>query len=144
MSEQLEGPLPVMISALTGVHQVFAHCGVFVIGVFLCGCGSSSAQNSADMPTAATSHETMSRADDNSTDREVATPRDLDCNDGTCFRCGDGVCPQGSYCDQDAQGGPACAWLSECSQAPTCSCVKKILGSSCSCDDSAGVSVSCQ
>jgi len=70
-------------------------------------------------------------------------PRGPDCSDGTCFSCGEGICPKGAYCDQDAQGGAACAWLTECSGAPSCDCVTKVLGSGCSCSEDGGPSVSC-
>lgn len=60
------------------------------------------------------------------------------CNDTSCFDCGEGICPEGAYCDLDARGGPACAWLSECSKTPSCDCVTGVLGSGCECDDEGG------
>src|SRR5690606_1636167 len=72
-------------------------------------------------------------------------PRAPDCSDGTCFQCGDGICPQGAYCDEGAQGGAACAWLSECKASPSCACIKKALGGACSCNDAeGGPVVSCE
>lgn len=60
------------------------------------------------------------------------------CDDGTCFRCGDSICPKGFYCDKDARGGPACSWLPACAEAPSCSCVQQALGSGCSCEEEGG------
>jgi hypothetical protein len=71
-------------------------------------------------------------------------PAGPDCSDGTCFECGGGICPQGAYCDQNSEGGAACAWLPECSGAPTCGCISGVL-KGCSCDDASGAPmVSCQ
>jgi hypothetical protein len=75
---------------------------------------------------------------------EAVQPSGPDCSDGTCFACGEGVCPSGAYCDQDAEGGAACAWLAECSQTPSCGCIKKILGSACRCGEESGPTVSCK
>ena len=65
-------------------------------------------------------------------------PSGPNCDDGTCFLCGDGICPTGAYCDENAQGGAACAWLPECAKEPNCGCITGVLGANCSCDDSSG------
>jgi hypothetical protein len=63
---------------------------------------------------------------------ETAGP---DCSDGTCFVCGEGMCPKGFYGDEQAEGGPACSWLPDCAEDATCDCVKGALGSGCSCEE---------
>jgi len=71
-----------------------------------------------------------------------ALPR---CDDGTCFACGQGICPKGFYCDEQAVGGAACSWLPSCPTEPACSCVKRTLGAGCSCEErEGGVFVSCK
>ncbi|HEY6726146.1 MAG TPA: hypothetical protein VI197_19055 [Polyangiaceae bacterium] len=65
-------------------------------------------------------------------------PTGPDCSDQTCFACGASMCPVGFYCDEKANGGPACGWLPECAETASCACVTGVLGSSCSCDDGAG------
>lgn len=71
-------------------------------------------------------------------------PTGPDCGDGTCFECGEGICPKGAYCDQDAEGGAACAWLPECSGTAACSCITGVL-KDCTCDEASGNPlVSCQ
>lgn len=60
------------------------------------------------------------------------------CDDGGCFECGSGSCPTGWYCDESAQGGPACSWLPDCNKKPDCACIGKVLGSACSCSDEGG------
>lgn len=67
------------------------------------------------------------------------------CADGTCSECGSGLCPKGFYCDEQAPGGAACAWLPECAQSASCGCIEKVLGSGCSCrEKGGGISVACQ
>ena len=67
-----------------------------------------------------------------------------ECADGTCFDCGEGICPLGHYCDETSPGGPACGWLPECAQEATCSCVEGVF-SDCSCEErSGGVYLSCE
>ena len=102
-----------------------------------CGGGSSSS-GGAESPSS-----TSSDSSDWSGDTGPAEPTGPDCSDGTCFACGDGICPKGAYCDQDAQGGPACAWLAECAGEPSCGCTTGVLGASCSCEAGDGPSVSC-
>lgn len=60
------------------------------------------------------------------------------CDDGTCFRCGEGICPKGFFCDEKAAGGAACSWLPECAEAPSCGCVTKVIGDSCACAEKSG------
>lgn len=109
-----------------------------------CACGPSQAQGETETPSSRASDGSSSALTDSLTTSEQAPPLNVDCSDGTCFSCGEGICPQGSFCDQTAKGGPACAWLNECNQDPSCGCITKILGASCSCDDSNGPTVSCQ
>jgi len=80
---------------------------------------------------------------DASADEEAAAEPEAEepkpsCDDGTCFECGRGLCPIGAYCDQGAPDGAACVWIQECPGAPSCSCLRKVLGSSCQCEESGG------
>lgn len=71
-------------------------------------------------------------------------PRAPSCDDGTCSPCGDGICPSGWYCDENAGGGPACSWLKECAGEPSCACVTRVLGAGCKCrEERGGLKVSC-
>jgi hypothetical protein len=63
---------------------------------------------------------------------EVATDP---CADQSCFRCGDGICPKGFYCDEKAG---ACSWLPECAGEASCGCVKQGTGDSCTCEEKSG------
>jgi hypothetical protein len=65
------------------------------------------------------------------------TARKPRCDDGTCTPCGSSLCPSGWYCDEGAKGGPACGWLPECAQKPSCACVKRAF-SDCACEDQGG------
>lgn len=67
------------------------------------------------------------------------------CDDGTCSKCGSGICPAGWYCDEKAGGGGACSWLAECAEKPTCGCVTRVLGASCKCrEEGGGLKVACE
>lgn len=66
------------------------------------------------------------------------------CSDGTCTPCGEGMCPNGWYCDETAKGGAACSWLPECAKKPGCACIERAL-SGCSCEErDGGQHVSCK
>lgn len=112
----------------------------------LTGCGGAQGTSSRSADDADGSDEGGSlggSADDAAGDAN-AGPQGPDCSDGTCFVCGDGMCPVGFFCDEQASGGPACSWLPECADTASCSCVLGVLGSSCSCsDESGGPHLSC-
>jgi hypothetical protein len=77
-------------------------------------------------------------ADSDASDDSEAqeSSRGPSCDDGTCSRCGSGICPTGWYCDEKAGG--ACSWLAECAEKPSCSCITRVLGASCKCDAAGG------
>jgi hypothetical protein len=62
------------------------------------------------------------------------------CDDGSCFRCGDGICPKGFYCESNG-GIAGCQWSTSCAKAPTCSCLQPMLKADarCSCEQREGV-----
>ena len=101
--------------------------------ILLPGCGGSSSQTkSADA------------ADDDYESSGSGGEASSECEDGTCFGCGSGICPTGHYCDESSPGGAACGWLPECAQEATCSCVEAVF-TDCSCEERAGgVYLSCE
>jgi hypothetical protein len=52
-----------------------------------------------------------------------AGPSKPSCSDGSCFECGEGICPSGFYCEKSGSAAPACAWAASCAQKPTCACL---------------------
>ncbi|OQX67786.1 MAG: hypothetical protein B6A08_13515 [Sorangiineae bacterium NIC37A_2] len=54
------------------------------------------------------------------------------------FSCGQGSCPMGAYCDESKANLAACAWISDCGAEPSCGCLTRILGASCSCEFEGG------
>jgi hypothetical protein len=122
-----------------------------LLALLLIQCGGTSATPEAK--SADSSHEgSASDADESSEGAESANesnsadsePQAATCDDGTCSKCGSGICPSGWYCDENASGGPACSWLKECADKPSCGCVTRVLGSSCKCrEESGGLKVSC-
>ncbi|MFO7181178.1 MAG: hypothetical protein DIU78_020930 [Pseudomonadota bacterium] len=61
------------------------------------------------------------------------------CDDGSCSPCGNGLCPVGWYCDEDA--GPACSWVPECARRTSCDCLRRVLGAECTCNEHGPVPV---
>jgi hypothetical protein len=69
----------------------------------------------------------------------------VECDDGSCFSCGDAVCLSGFYCSI-GRSGRGCAWLPSCPGKPTCGCIGAVLRDepSCSCQEKeGGVYVTC-
>lgn len=65
-------------------------------------------------------------------------PRKPSCEGGTCSPCGEGICPNGFYCEVASQGrAPACAWLPACGDKPSCACLTKA-APGCTCEDKGG------
>src|SRR5690606_16148049 len=122
-----------------GSHTI-ARCTLLACTI-LTACGGSSKEAQSPSDTESRSSDGPSSFD---SEQDSSIPDGPDCSDGTCFTCGEGICPVGAYCDNEAAGGSACAWLPECSGAPSCSCITKVL-SGCTCDESAGgPQVSCK
>jgi hypothetical protein len=63
----------------------------------------------------------------------------VQCDDGSCFACGEAICLSGFYCSI-GKTGPGCAWLPNCSGRPSCGCITPALREdpSCSCQEKAG------
>ena len=113
------------------------------------GCGGSTQGTEAKAPgdqseTSDSEPSTGSAEDAEQESADSAQPKGLGCDDGSCSPCGAGMCLAGWYCDEGATGGPACSWLKECTEKPSCSCITRVLGSSCQCrEESGGLRVSC-
>jgi hypothetical protein len=111
---------------------------LLLLAVAGCGAGTSASKGPDHGTTAAESDESEEGEDSDEAEPRSKKPRRPRCDDGTCFECGAGICPSGFYCDQNAEGGAACSWLPECPSKASCGCVKKTLGSGCSCEERAG------
>jgi hypothetical protein len=100
---------------------------------------------SGTQPQTSGAPSSASERDDGSFDSSSGQPSSSapdPCRDGTCFVCGDGICPLGYFCDES--GEPACAWLPACAATATCPCVTAALGSACTCQARGdGAFVSC-
>lgn len=118
-----------------GSFAVLGLCGSLALVSSACG-GAQSEASSAESASSTGQGDGSAQAS-----TEPAGP---DCSDGTCFSCGEGICPAGAYCEENAPGGAACAWLTECAGESGCDCFSQVLGESCSCSASkGGPSVSC-
>jgi hypothetical protein len=124
------------------VTSWLGHLAAIAALTVACGGAASRATSGADAERAGEGAERGGSAEGDG-ERQSGPPLPS-CDDGTCFRCGAGICPQGFYCDEDAQGGAACAWLPSCADSASCACVKQALGAACKCQEQGGgVSVSC-
>jgi hypothetical protein len=104
--------------------------------IALPGCGGGGSARSADSPDSESGGDHGEYGDDGAPS---------ECEDGTCFACGDDYCPNGFYCDDNAPSGAGCSWLPECAEEATCSCVENALGEGCTCEErDGGVHVACE
>lgn len=112
-----------------------------------CG-GPSSASGGANTPDddpADLSRDDGDEASSSGDGAETASAPPASCQGEDCFECGAGFCLTGYYCDRTAPGGPACSWLPECPDAPSCDCVRSVLGKGCSCEEAgSGLFVECE
>ena len=116
---------------------------MLLFGTLACGGESSAKHAPAERREQAEPEAASEEASDEAAPAPAAR-RNL-CEDGTCFRCGEGICPTGFYCDEGAQGGAACSWLPSCAARASCACIERALGSGCSCQESGGgPKVSCE
>jgi hypothetical protein len=91
------------------------------------GCGATQEEPRAphqDAPRNAVARE-EERAPDPAPVEQAPPPA---CSDEGCFQCGSGFCPVGFYCDETANGGPACGWVPDCARKAGCECVGRALG----------------
>jgi hypothetical protein len=69
----------------------------------------------------------------------------VQCDDGSCFACGEAICLSGFFCSV-GKSGHGCAWLPNCGGRPSCGCITPSLREdpSCSCQEKeGGVYVTC-
>lgn len=108
---------------------------VLVLGlVASCG-GSSGGPNGKPTADGDGAHDRSGRSPGDDTSEDESEVANDPCADQSCFRCGDGICPKGFYCDEKAG---ACSWLPECASEASCGCVKQGAGDSCTCEEKSG------
>ena len=135
--------------------RAFFCCLALVLLLPQCGGGTTTGgepQSPADTNKRAPEASSQGSAKSDNREQEpssaaAALPEDSkgpSCDDGTCSKCGSGICPSGWYCDEKASANGACSWLAECAEKPTCACVTRVLGAGCKChEDSGALKVAC-
>jgi hypothetical protein len=102
----------------------------------LLACGGSSPP--AEAPK---SHvESKSKAEPKSESEPAQQKRSgVECEDGSCFACGEAVCLSGFFCSV-GRSGRGCAWVPSCPGKATCACLGQALREepSCSCQEKEG------
>jgi hypothetical protein len=105
-------------------------------------CGGSAPP--AEAPKSRTAAESKTKPEAH-VEEEPARRSGVECDDGSCFMCGDAVCLSGFYCAV-GRSGRGCAWLPSCPGKATCACVGAALKDepSCGCQEKeGGVYVTC-
>jgi hypothetical protein len=77
--------------------------------------------------------------------KDDETRAGVQCDDGSCFACGEAICLSGFFCSV-GKSGHGCAWLPNCGGRPSCGCITPALREdpSCSCQEKeGGVYVTC-
>lgn len=121
---------------------------VLVSWVVATGCGADGAKGDAKSPSdvaGTTEDDSGFDGEDGEVSEGAGPAAEVDpCEDGSCIRCGEGLCPEGFYCDESAASGPGCGWVPQCAQSPSCACIEKALGDGCSCSErDGGYAVTC-
>ena len=135
--------------------RAFLRCLALVLLLPLCGGGAATGSepksaaddraSSEESSGSSTKGENEVEEQSNESPATAERAKGPNCEDGTCSKCGSGICPAGWYCDEKASGGGACSWLTECADKPTCSCITRVLGSACKCrEESGGLKVACE
>jgi len=131
-----------------GVGTCWKRLSALLVVAFACGFGLAACGGGGGGEVAAparSAHEQVHsnaaeapNTDEEATPEPEARPKAELCDDGTCSRCGAGLCPSGWYCDESASGGPACGWLPECARKSSCGCLTTKLGAACKCSEQSG------
>jgi hypothetical protein len=139
------------------MRALFGYFGCLGLVLTLADCGGDTAtgdraKSPADAERgSANSSEGASKSERGSSEEEPSTTSETPakskgpaCDDGTCSKCGGGICLAGWYCDEKSNGGGACSWLRECAEKPSCGCITRVLGASCKCrEEDGGLKVAC-
>ena len=70
-------------------------------------------------------------------DDHAEEPKGPDCSDGSCFRCGKGICLPGFFCDESTLNAN-CQSLYKCARVASCGCIQEALGANCTCAEREG------
>jgi hypothetical protein len=96
-------------------------------------------------PSPSTPGASKAKASDPPPPKEDEGRGGVQCDDGSCFACGEAICLSGFFCSV-GKSGHGCAWLPNCSGRPSCGCIAPALREdpSCSCQEKeGGVYVTC-
>jgi hypothetical protein len=106
-------------------------------------CGGSTPP--ADAPKSHAAAESKAKPEAHVEEEPASRKSGVECDDGSCFACGEAVCLSGFYCSV-GRSGRGCAWLPSCPGKATCACVGAALKDEpgCGCQErEGGVYVTC-
>lgn len=113
--------------------DVLRNISLVLVSLTLCvSCGGAQSTHSSNTSGTATPGSPTSEAGEQ-------PPQLPSCDDGTCFRCGEGICPAGFYCESNG-GVTGCQWSPACAKTPSCACLKPAMNADprCSCEERDG------
>lgn len=111
-------------------------CSLIVVLVHMVACGGQAGAPAKTQDDAAKTEAKGDKAPGEAQPAAPSGPRKPSCSDGSCFECGDGICPSGFYCEA-TRAGAACAWAPSCAQKPSCACLSQQL-KGCTCEEKGG------
>ena len=126
-----------------GVSLLLPRSASLAAGLALALVACGGAKPDAKGPDAASGTKDAGKTDGAKTDEKPETAPAAQakpsCADGSCVECGDGICPNGFYCEKGkGSAAPACAWAAPCVEKPTCACLAPHV-KGCSCQDKGGI-----
>jgi hypothetical protein len=116
---------------------------LFIPVLLAAACGGAAPATVHKSPSAATPSSKVKAADP--APKEEEGRGGVQCDDGSCFACGEAICLSGFFCSV-GKTGHGCAWLPTCSGRPSCGCITPSLREdpSCSCQEKeGGIYVTC-
>jgi hypothetical protein len=133
-----------LLPQIRGSQDSVKAARIFFVASLLCACGGSTPPAAEPKSHADDTHRSTG-ADTSVQEEAPKRPSKVQCDDGSCFACGEAVCLSGFYCAV-GRAGHGCAWLPSCSGKPTCGCLTTAMREepSCTCEEKeGGIFVAC-
>jgi hypothetical protein len=127
-----------LLPSIRGSQEVVKIFRIFLSAALVGACGGSTPP-AAEPKSHASDTQPASGADTSGPEDPPRRSSRVQCDDGSCFACGEAVCLSGFYCAV-GRAGHGCAWSPSCSGKPSCGCLAAAIRDepSCSCEEKQG------